>query len=315
MGDHLEKIYECDLHCHTNRSDGNASPEEVIQLAARRKVKVLAITDHDVKPPARITLDGRTQSLKEYGQAQGVLVIPGIEISCDTEVEDVHIIAMGCDWERSFFEELEAGAVQSKVKGYYELVKRLNQKGILIDWEEILYNDGRPIPKEKLQKKKIFEMIAKKGYAPSWQDAKLLVQKEKEFRIMREKPDPFYVIREIHKANGVSILAHPFLIKEPVTKEGRKLSRFEYIDRMVKEGLDGIEACYTYDKTSYGGQLSKAEIEIVIRGRYEGKVKMISGGSDYHADEKKGVKHARMLGECGVTMSYFEESMRPWIFK
>ena len=40
--------YECDLHGHTNRSDGNDSPVEYIRHAVHRGVKILAITDHDL---------------------------------------------------------------------------------------------------------------------------------------------------------------------------------------------------------------------------------------------------------------------------
>ena len=36
--------YECDLHGHTNRSDGNDSPVEYIRHAVHRGVKILAIT-------------------------------------------------------------------------------------------------------------------------------------------------------------------------------------------------------------------------------------------------------------------------------
>jgi len=37
-----------DLHTHTYFSDGSLSPEELVDLAVKRKVKILAIIDHDV---------------------------------------------------------------------------------------------------------------------------------------------------------------------------------------------------------------------------------------------------------------------------
>ena len=46
--------YECDLHGHTNRSDGNDSPVEYIRHAVHRGVKILAITDHDIVPPEEL---------------------------------------------------------------------------------------------------------------------------------------------------------------------------------------------------------------------------------------------------------------------
>lgn len=85
------------------------------------------------------------------------------------------------------------------------------------------------------------------------------------------------------------------------------MDRAAYIDRLIGAGLDGIEASYPYSKTSYGGTLTPAEIEREVREHYADRVAIISGGSDYHADFKKGVKKekARNIGECGITAEYF----------
>ncbi|MBL6633788.1 MAG: phosphatase, partial [Thermoleophilia bacterium] len=37
----------CDLHMHTNRSDGSHDPAHLVEYAAGRGVDLLAITDHD----------------------------------------------------------------------------------------------------------------------------------------------------------------------------------------------------------------------------------------------------------------------------
>ena len=36
-----------DLHSHTTASDGALTPRELVRLAARNRVRVLAVTDHD----------------------------------------------------------------------------------------------------------------------------------------------------------------------------------------------------------------------------------------------------------------------------
>lgn len=77
----------------------------------------------------------------------------------------------------------------------------------------------------------------------------------------REKPDAVSVIKEIHKLGGIIILAHPYLISEPVSYKGKEMSRQEFIEVLIEAGLDGIEASYTYDKTSYGGTMTKDEIK------------------------------------------------------
>ena len=40
-------MLDYDLHCHSNFSDGTLTPTELVERAAGREVKVLALTDHD----------------------------------------------------------------------------------------------------------------------------------------------------------------------------------------------------------------------------------------------------------------------------
>ena len=64
-----------DLHSHTNASDGEQPPEELIDAALKKGIAVLAITDHDsvssLSPAAA------------YAAGKDIEIIPGIEISCD----------------------------------------------------------------------------------------------------------------------------------------------------------------------------------------------------------------------------------------
>lgn len=309
------KSYECDLHCHTTRSDGADTPQELIINAKEAGLKVVAITDHDVRPPETIVLNsGEETDISIYAKQQGIILLKGIEISCQTEVEDVHIVCFGCDWSDSFFTELEAGVAASKIKSYRELTERLSQYGMPVSWEDILDNGGNPISEEHVQKKRIFEIMAEKGYVPNWSDAKLLVKNDDRFRVNREKPDPVRVIREIHRCGGICILAHPFLISDSIRIGSERSDRKGYIERLIAAGLDGIEACYTYSKTSYDGSQSDREVEEYIRKEYGERLDIISGGSDYHADQKKGVKNARILGESGVTYEYFVNNNRLQIY-
>ncbi|MGI6117055.1 MAG: PHP domain-containing protein [Bilifractor sp.] len=298
--------YLADLHCHTNRSDGSDTPQELIDHAAELHMEILAITDHDVRPPERIRLaDGKEAELTEYGKLRGIQLLPGIEISCDTLVEDCHIICFGCDWKDPYFDELEQRVAASKIKSYRTLIRRLTEHGMPLTWEEVLDNNGSPIEEEHVQKKMIFELMARKGYAPDWGAAKLMVKNTPAYQISREKPDPIEVIAKIHNAGGIAIMAHPYLVNEPVRLPGNsKASRRKYIDLLIRAGLDGIEASYTYDKTSYGGTMTPEEIENAVRSEYSDRVSIISGGSDYHNDQKKGAKKIRHIGERGVSPEY-----------
>lgn len=299
--------YPIDLHCHTTRSDGADTPEELITHAAEAGLKILALTDHDIRPPQKIN----GMDAVEYAKSKGVVLLPGIEVSCETTVEDCHIVALGCDWNDGFFDELERGVIESKINGYRKLADKLKDAGYDITWEEILENNGNPVKEEQIQKKMIFELLSRKGYFKTWSDAKLMIKNTPEFnQIAREKPDPLEVIKAVHNCGGITILAHPYLINEPVCIPDGMITREDYIRRLIEGGLDGIEARYTYHKTSYSGDMTSDEMEREVKEKYGKEVQIISGGSDYHADNKKGSKTPRELGECGLTVEEFMGNTR-----
>lgn len=299
--------YPCDLHCHTTRSDGADTPQELISNAAKLGLKVVAITDHDVTPPLTLlTDDGRELDACEFARERGVTLVPGIEFSTNTHVNDVHICGYRMDWTHPDLLAAEHEAVMSKVSGYHELTRRLTARGMPVDWEkDILLYGARP--EETVQRKMIFETMAAKGYFATWAEAKIAVQSDHELNVQREKFDPAATIDLIHRCGGTAVLAHPHLIDEEVRMPGRApLTREMYIDALIEAGLDGIEARYTYDKTSYKGSRTPAEIEHLVRTHTQGRLPVISGGSDYHADHKKGVANPRQLGDKGLTLAEFE---------
>lgn len=114
--------YVCDLHCHTTRSDGNDTPEELIDRAVTKGMKVIAITDHDIVPPEEVLVEGKAVDIVGYASSLGVNLVKGIEVSCDTDVEDVHILGYGCDWNDSFFAELDEQVKLSKINSYKSLL-------------------------------------------------------------------------------------------------------------------------------------------------------------------------------------------------
>ena len=76
-----------DLHTHTNFSDGELSPSEVLNEALIKKIKYLSITDHD-------TLSGYKKAKKilsdpVYNQ---ITLIPGVEISTSFEGSNIHTL-------------------------------------------------------------------------------------------------------------------------------------------------------------------------------------------------------------------------------
>lgn len=295
--------YECDLHTHTVKSDGNDTYDQLICNAVGLGIKVLAITDHDVIPLKMIEDTGGAVTLQDYGKRRGIRIIPGIEWSCNTDVEDVHILGLNCDFSNPAYLRQEKEVAESKIESYRALCRKLSENHMPVEWEEVLYNNGVPIKEEEVQKKQIFELLTKKGFAADWSQAKMMVKHSPELNVKRRKPEAKDMIQLIKDSGGIAIQAHPYLLEEPVRYNGRNVTRNYYIKELIEAGLDGIEGAYAYDKTSYKGNLTPSEIEIEVRKEYGPLVQFISGGSDYHNDGVRGVRHARQLGEKGVSVS------------
>lgn len=79
------KVYY-DLHIHTAASpcgDDLMSPNNIVNMAKLKGLDVIAITDHQTCC--------NCQAVKKVGEANNLLVIPGMEIEC---VEEFHLVAL-----------------------------------------------------------------------------------------------------------------------------------------------------------------------------------------------------------------------------
>lgn len=82
-------MLDYDLHCHSSISDGTLAPAEVVNRAAERGVKVLALTDHD-------DLDGLDEARAAAAQ-RGMIFINGVEISVSWRIHTLHVVGLGID--------------------------------------------------------------------------------------------------------------------------------------------------------------------------------------------------------------------------
>ena len=75
-----------DLHVHSNASDGTLSPAAVVALAAEKGLAAIALTDHD-------TIAGIPQAI-DAARGLPIEIIPGIELSCHYEGEEIHVLGL-----------------------------------------------------------------------------------------------------------------------------------------------------------------------------------------------------------------------------
>lgn len=82
-------MLDYDLHCHSSVSDGLLSPTELVERAAERGVKFLALTDHD-------DVDGLTEAAQAAARC-GIKFINGVEISVTWRNHTLHVVGLQID--------------------------------------------------------------------------------------------------------------------------------------------------------------------------------------------------------------------------
>ncbi len=92
----MDLDHRFDLHSHSSISDGTFTPAEMVRMAARAKLSLFAVTDHDC-------MDGVAQAL-QTGKEVGVPILPGMEIDTDWTFE-LHILGLGVDIENAALQE------------------------------------------------------------------------------------------------------------------------------------------------------------------------------------------------------------------
>ncbi len=78
----LARPVVADLHLHTTASDGEFTPSQVAAFARQARLDAIAVTDHD-------TLAGVSEAIDA---ADGVRVIPGVELTADWHGREVHLL-------------------------------------------------------------------------------------------------------------------------------------------------------------------------------------------------------------------------------
>ena len=78
-----------DLHSHSHYSDGSLAPADLVALAARAGITMLALTDHD-------SVAGLVEA-QVAADDLGIQLVPGVELSTTWNGHSIHIVGLGID--------------------------------------------------------------------------------------------------------------------------------------------------------------------------------------------------------------------------
>lgn len=246
-----------DLHTHSNKSDGELSPSELMEKAYEDGVNIISLTDHD-------NVSGNAEAEKKCSEL-GMKFITGIEISTD-EFKDLHILGYGIDINNpELLEKCELFRKSriSRVKTFIEYLARHN---IFITEEDVLKYSGSGV----VARPHFAHAMIEKGYVSSIKQAFEEYLATPEFnKIKRYKASFREAFRLIHNAGGIAVMAHPYQLRKP-EKELEAL-----ISELKQNGLDGIECYYSRHTVEmfryYRSLADKYNLYVSIGSDYHGK--------------------------------------------
>lgn len=249
-----------DFHCHSTASDGSLSPSQLVRLAVDNGISHLALTDHD-------TTDGLDEFLSYSNQLK---LIPGIELSVNHNVGQLHIVGLFIDKSSKAMIELVNEVKEYRKERNDKLlakISKLLKKNITLS--DILENNkngflGRP---------HIAKYFVKIGLAYTMQEAfNKYLGDGMALSVPKTQISIERAIDVIKKSQGISILAHPITLKLDDIELDKTLKKYKDL------GLDGIEV--------FSSKSPNEKIETYLSMAKKHDL-LVSCGSDYHGNNSK----------------------------
>jgi len=241
---------KADLHTHTIYSDGALSPAELLDIAKKKQISVIGITDHD-------TVSGIDEAIK-YGKKIGIEIVPGVEISTDVDGTEVHILGYFIDYKDKELNKVLKFFRDERLERAKRIIKKLNKIGFGLTINDVLeISKNSPVCRPHIAK-----AMLKKGYVKDFLQAfhkyigDYAPASEKKIHVSAQS-----AIKIISDANGLSFIAHPGKMKETVLKN------------LIQLGIDGIEVVHSSHKKTQQNFYKEIVNQYCL---------LESGGSDFH---------------------------------
>lgn len=271
----------CDLHTHSQASDGMQPPAENVKLAKQRGLSAVALTDHD-------TVAGVAEA-QRAGHEYGIDVVAGVEISTRADGKDIHVLGYYVNTEDEKFLERLQGLREAREERNHLIIAKLQELGLEISWQEVIDGLGRPLePDESIGRPHMADVLVRKGYAADMRDAfnRYLAEGQPGYvSVPRVAPED--ACQWIKDADGAAVIAHPGLYRDD-----------ELVRRILVDAHpDGIEVVHS----DHGPEEERRYAELA---REFGLIQ--TGGSDYHG-VRQGVVFHGDLGSKTVTVDVLDK--------
>ncbi|MGN1040395.1 MAG: PHP domain-containing protein [Candidatus Fimimonas sp.] len=266
---------KCDLHLHSNVSDGIFSPEQLVEMAKEKGLDCISLTDHD-------TVLGVSAAQAKAAQL-GLKCLVGMEISTLSEGKEVHVLAYNLDMNALGFAEEMATISNFRVERNKQMQRKLDEQGIDIDILS-LKTDG------SIGRGEIAREMVRKGICRDSAEAfERYLGVGKPCYVQTRRLTPVEAIQFALRFGGIPVLAHPKNLRMGY----KEFERF--LHPLVLAGLGGIEAQYfthnNAERKFFGKMAKKYHL-------------IVTGGSDFHD-----YTHGVMLGQQSFSPNAYTETV------
>ncbi len=249
-----------DLHTHSTASDGTLSPTELVARAAAAGVTTLALTDHD-------TVAGVAEATAAAAE-QGILLIPGVEVSVTWGGRTVHILGLAVD--PTSADMLEGLARLQGYRGWraQEIGRRLQKAGY-----PGAYEGARAEAAGSLIGRTHFaRFLVRQGAADDMRGVfKRFLVSGKPGHVPGEWTTLELAAGWIRSAGGVAAIAHP--------------ARYDFTRSKMRRLLGEFRECGGLGLEVVSGSHSRDDYFLYARYAIENGL-FASAGSDYHGPDK-----------------------------
>ncbi len=257
------------LHIHSNFSDGSDSILELIKNIQDAGINIFALTDHD-------TIGGLSEVEKQL--PSDIKFIKGVELTCKTKDIKCHILGYNINPNNKELNDLIAlGKILRRNKLEKRIAYLKEVWDITLTQEELDWLYSRP----SVVKTHFANILVNRGLSDNNLDA--MKKYLDGCKTGNSRFDGDEAIQIIKNAGGIPVWAHP------LGGEGEKhLSKEEFLPRlktMIASGIQGLECYYS--------RYNQEEIEILVSCAKENNL-FITGGSDYHGNNKKNITLAKL---------------------
>lgn len=213
----MPEISKVDLHTHSTFSDGSLSPEQLVQRALSRQLRLLALTDHDAS--------GGVESAVKAAEGSTLKVIAGAELSTTWQNCQIHIVGLFLDLHSNALSNFYQGQRERRIERAKAIGVKLERQGF---HDAYARTCAMAEPGALITRGNYARFIFSAGQASSIDDAfNSYLKKGKSAYVNTLWPSIGEAVDVIRASGGVAVLAHPKRYLLTNTKLRRLIEEFK----------------------------------------------------------------------------------------